>query len=149
MAEAAQHTFQVLTKRARAPRSSSRRDLPWPGERVDGRQRSRTRAAIDRADYLREVPAAVRFISAEPLLGPLDGLDLDGIDWLIAGGESGPGHRPIDAEWVRELRDRCAEAGVAVLLQAVGRTYLEGWRATCSTVGSGRSLPIVPIQAAV
>ena len=66
-----------------------------------------------RADYLREVPAAVRFISAEPLLGPLAALDLDGIDWLITGGESGVGHRPIDEAWVRDLRDRCASSGAA------------------------------------
>ncbi len=66
------------------------------------------RRFVHRADYLREVPAAVRFISAEPLLGPLEGLDLTGIDWLIAGGESGPGHRPVREEWMRDLRDRCA-----------------------------------------
>ncbi len=65
------------------------------------------RRFVHRADYLREVDAAVRFISAEPLLGPLEGLDLTGIDWLIAGGESGPKHRPVRIEWLRELRDRC------------------------------------------
>lgn len=63
-----------------------------------------------RADHLRRTPAAVRFISAEPLLGPLPSLDLEGIDWLIVGGESGPGCRPIEAEWVRDLRDRCNPA---------------------------------------
>ena len=55
----------------------------------------------------------VRFISAEPLLGPLDGLDLTGIDWLIAGGESGPGARPMDLGWVRSLLDLCRESGTA------------------------------------
>lgn len=59
-----------------------------------------------RADLLRETPAAVRFISAEPLLGPLPSLSLDGIDWLIVGGESGPNYRPVNPEWVRDLRDR-------------------------------------------
>ncbi len=62
----------------------------------------------------------MRFISAEPLLGPLEGLDLTGIDWLIAGGESGPGHRRIDAAWVRELRDRCAEEHVAFFFKQWG-----------------------------
>jgi protein gp37 len=66
-----------------------------------------------RADALRKVPAAIRFISAEPLLGPLDKLQLDGIHWLISGGESGPGHRPCNPDWVRELRDRCHEENVA------------------------------------
>lgn len=60
-----------------------------------------------RADHLRRTPAAVRFISAEPLLGPLPSLDLTGIDWLIVGGESGPGARPMHPDWVRDLRDRC------------------------------------------
>jgi protein gp37 len=59
-----------------------------------------------RADQLRAVPAGVRFISAEPLLGPLS-LDLSGIDWLIAGGESGPNHRPMDERWALDLRDQC------------------------------------------
>ena len=64
-----------------------------------------------RADQLRAVPAAVRFISAEPLLGSLDGLELAAIDWVIAGGESGPGHRPLRLEHARALRDRCVTAG--------------------------------------
>jgi protein gp37 len=66
-----------------------------------------------RADELRETPAAVRFLSLEPLLGPLPSLDLTGIDWVIAGGESGPKARPMDPEWVRDLRDRCVDAGIA------------------------------------
>ena len=78
------------------------------------------RRFVHRADYLREVPAAVRFISAEPLLGPLEGLDLDGIDWLIAGGESGPRHRHIDAAWVTELRDRCLDEDVAFFFKQWG-----------------------------
>ena len=62
----------------------------------------------------------MRFISAEPLLGPLDGLDLTGIDWLIAGGESGPGHRPVEEEWIRELRDRCGAEDVAFFFKQWG-----------------------------
>jgi three-Cys-motif partner protein len=62
---------------------------------------------VERADYLRRVPAAIRFISAEPLLGPLDGIDLTEIHWLIVGGESGPGHRPMSVDWARALREQC------------------------------------------
>ena len=69
---------------------------------------------------LRAVPAAVRHLSAEPLLGPLDNLDLSGIDWVIAGGESGPGARPMHPGWVRSLRDQCAAAGVPFFFKQWG-----------------------------
>ena len=74
---------------------------------------------VERADALRQVPAAVRHISAEPLLGWLDALDLSDIDWVIAGGESGPSRRPPDPHWLRDLRDRCLAAGVGF--------YFKGW----------------------
>jgi protein gp37 len=64
-------------------------------------------------NYLRGTKAHIKFLSLEPLLGPLDSLDMTGIDWLIAGGESGPGARPVDGAWVRSIRDRCVESGVA------------------------------------
>jgi protein gp37 len=84
---------------------------------------------VGRADVLRMVPAAVRFISVEPLLGPLPSLDLDGIHWLITGGESGKGARPCDPQWVRDLRDRCVAAGVAFFhKQNGGRTSKAGGR---------------------
>lgn len=127
MEQAPQHTFQVLTKRderlaALAPR------LPWP-ENVWMGVTIENRRFVHRADQLREVPAAVRFISAEPLLGPLDGLDLAGIDWLISGGESGHRHRRVDPEWLRELRDRCQAEGVAYFFkQWGGRTPKAGGR---------------------
>lgn len=105
------HIFQVLTKRPGRLRRIADQ-LPWP-ENVWAGVSVETERFVWRVDYLRGVPAAVRFISAEPLLGPLDELDLEGIDWLITGGESGAGNRPIDPAWVRDLRDRCAEAGVA------------------------------------
>ena len=96
------------------------------------------RRFVQRADYLREVPAAVRFISAEPLLGPLDGLDLDGIDWLIAGGESGPrpSARPrrVAARPARPLQRR----GRRVLLQAVGRPAAEVRRPAARRPDVGR-----------
>ncbi len=87
------------------------------------------RRFVHRANYLREVEAAVCFISAEPLLGPLEGLVLDGIDWLIAGGESGVRHRRCDPDWIREVRDRCEVEGVAFFFkQWGGRTSKAGGR---------------------
>jgi protein gp37 len=68
---------------------------------------------VDRIDYLRSTPAFIKFLSLEPLLGPLDNLNLNDIDWAIAGGESGPAARPMDPAWVRSIRDQCTSAGVA------------------------------------
>jgi protein gp37 len=76
-----------------------------------------------RADALRDTPAAVRFISAEPLLGPLPSLDLTGIDWLIIGGESGPGSRPMDLAWVEELIGKARGAGTAVFVKQLGKVW--------------------------
>lgn len=127
MAEAEQHTFQVLTKRHERLAELAP-DLPWPSNVWMGVS-IENRRWVQRADYLREVPAAVRFISAEPLLGPLENLDLTDIDWLIAGGESGYRHRPVEAEWIRELRKRCRTGGVAFFFkQWGGRTSKAGGR---------------------
>jgi protein gp37 len=120
------HTYQVLTKRSRRLRRLSA-TLPWP-ENVwmgvsieDGRQ-------AHRLDDLRDVPAAVRFVSAEPLLGPLD-LDLAGIDWIIAGGESGHHARAMERVWAADLRDACDAADVAFFFkQWGGRTPKAGGR---------------------
>jgi protein gp37 len=120
MNAADRHTFQVLTKRSGrllelAP------GLPWPGNVWAG-------VSVESADYvhriedLRSVSAAVRFLSLEPLLGPLPGLDLTDIDWVIVGGESGPGARPIDPDWVREIRDQCLSAGVPFFFKQWGGT---------------------------
>jgi len=102
MRKASWHTFQVLTKRPqRAADLAEKLDWApniWMGTSIENRK------FVHRADYLRRIPAAVRFISAEPLLGPLERLDLTDIDWLIAGGESGRRHRPVKIEWLRELR---------------------------------------------
>jgi protein gp37 len=84
---------------------------------------------LDRADHLRRTPAAVRFLSLEPLLGPLPSLDLDGIDWVIVGGESGAGHRPMDLGWARDIRDHCVAARVPFFFKQVGgRTPKAGGR---------------------
>ena len=113
-----QHTFQVLTKR-----SARLRDLAqyldwapniWMGVSVENRR------VIHRIHDLQAVPAHVRFLSCEPLLGPLDDLPLDGIHWVIVGGESGPGARPMQAAWVRAIRDRCRRADVPFFFKQWG-----------------------------
>ena len=112
------HTFQVLTKRhERLAELASL--LPWPSNVWVG-VTIENRRFVHRADYLRKVPAAVRFVSAEPLLGPLEELNLTDVHWLIAGGESGPGHRRIDPDWVRGLRDQCAREGTAFFFKQWG-----------------------------
>lgn len=127
MAEASWHQFQVLTKRPeRALRYADR--LPWPENVWLGTSVESLRVA-PRIDALRRVPAAVRFVSAEPLLGPLDTLDLGGIHWVIGGGESGAGCRPVDPAWARGLRDLCVGRGVAFFWkQWGGRTPKSGGR---------------------
>jgi len=127
MAATPQHTYQVLTKRARRLRRLAT-SLTWPpnvwmGVSVEDAE------AVHRVDDLRRVPAAVRFLSCEPLLGPLPGLRLDGIGWVIAGGESGPNARPMDQAWVEDLRDQCANAEVPFFFkQWGGRTPKAGGR---------------------
>jgi protein gp37 len=118
MQQASQHTFQILTKRHERLAKLAP-ELPWPSNVWIG-VTIENRRFVHRADVLRGVPAAVRFISAEPLLGPLEGLDLDGIDWLIAGGESGAKHRPVREQWLVELRDRCLEQNVAYFFKQWG-----------------------------
>jgi protein gp37 len=122
-----QHTYQILTKRAvRLARLAH--GLPWPGNVWIGVS-VEDATQLGRVEQLRTVPAAVRFVSAEPLLGPLDGLDLAGIDWLIAGGESGPHARSVDPGWLRGLRDHCRAAGVQFFFkQWGGRTPKAGGR---------------------
>ncbi|MFF3975001.1 DUF5131 family protein [Streptomyces rubiginosohelvolus] len=127
MADTPQHTYQVLTKRARRLRQIAPK-LDWPANLWTGVS-VESEAELPRVDDLRQVPAAVRFLSCEPLLGPLPGLDLDGIHWVIAGGESGPGHRMLDEAWVTQIRDACQDASVAFFFkQWGGRTPKAGGR---------------------
>lgn len=106
-----QHTFQILTKRAERLESLSPK-LEWPSDVWMG-------VSVENSDYsrrihsLRTTGAAIKFLSLEPLLGPLDELILDNIDWVIVGGESGPGARSMDPQWVRSIRDQCVSAGIA------------------------------------
>lgn len=118
MADTPRHTYQLLTKRShRMKRMADRLDWPdnvWVGVSVEND------TVMDRIDDLRQVPASVRFLSCEPLLGPLPGLDLSGIGWVIAGGESGPRHREMDEAWVRDIRDTCESAEVPFFFKQWG-----------------------------
>ncbi|MEW2128456.1 phage Gp37/Gp68 family protein [Streptomyces sp. NPDC007259] len=127
MADTPQHTYQVLTKRARRLRQLAPK-LDWPANLWMGVS-VESEAELPRVEDLRQVPAAVRFLSCEPLLGPLAGLDLEGIHWVIAGGESGPNHRGLDQAWVTQIRDTCQAADVAFFFkQWGGRTPKAGGR---------------------
>lgn len=127
MVQAHWHVFQVLTKRSeRLARLS--RDLPWPSNVWQGVSVESDRY-VPRVDDLRTVPAAVRFLSVEPLLGPIPRLPLDGLHWVIVGGESGGGRRPMAPEWAQEIRDQCVAAGVPFFFkQWGGRTPKSGGR---------------------
>jgi protein gp37 len=118
MAASPQHTFQILTKRsARLAKLSSR--LPWPANVWIGVSVEDERV-LRRIDDLRRVPAAVRFLSCEPLIGPLSSLDLTGIHWVIVGGESGPKARPMLEKWAQDIRLRCEEQDVAFFFKQWG-----------------------------
>jgi protein gp37 len=125
MAQAHQHTFQVLTKRAERlarwhARNRSAWWLPniWLGVSVEDR-----RYGLARIPHLRQVHAAVRFLSVEPLLEELGVLDLEGIDWVIVGGESGHGARPMRPEWAVSVRDQCVASGVPFFFKQWGGVW--------------------------
>lgn len=118
MEKASWHRFQILTKRdERLAQLASQ--LPWPPNVWQG-------VSVENAEYtpriesLVKVPAAVRFISVEPLLGPIKNLPLKGISWVIVGGESGPNYREVEASWVREIRDQCVRAHVPFFFKQWG-----------------------------
>jgi len=115
------HQYQILTKR-----SERLLDLDaqlqwaahiWMGVSVENHR------FVHRIDHLRRTSASVKFLSLEPLLGPLDGLDLSGIDWVIVGGESGPRARPMDPSWVTSIRDQCRCAGAAFFFKQWGGVF--------------------------
>jgi len=118
MRAADQHIFQVLTKRSQRMAAMSS-GLDWP-ERVWAGVSVENRDYAFRLDHLRETEARVRFVSFEPLLGPVTGVDLSGIDWVIVGGESGPGARPMDPQWVEEIRDQCLEERIPFFFKQWG-----------------------------
>jgi protein gp37 len=118
MAKAYWHSFQILTKRADRLVEIGNR-LPWPhnvwqGVSVENQEH------VYRIEKLKSIPAAIKFLSLEPLLGPIENLDLAGIDWVIVGGESGPGFRPMDEAWARSIRDQCKEAEVPFFFKQWG-----------------------------
>ena len=121
--QAPQHTFQILTKRAERMAAFFRGHQPppnvWLGVTVENRAHG-----LPRLDALRQIPAAVRFVSVEPLLEDLGEVDLSGIDWVIVGGESGPKARPMQREWVLNMQRLCDEQGVAFFFKQWG-----GWGA--------------------
>lgn len=123
-----QHTYQILTKRPeRLARVLGKvhaevgltDPLPnvWLGTSIEADDYAR------RADALRQAPAAVRFVSAEPLLGPLPSLDVHGLDWVILGGESGPGARPLELDWIRDVIGQCRAAGAAPFVKQLGAVW--------------------------
>ena len=122
MERAKWHTFQVLTKRSSLMRTylcnryrGERGPAHiWCGVSVEDGQ------AKSRVTHIRNAPAGVRFLSIEPLIGPIGALDLSGIDWVIVGGESGPGARPVESEWIRDIRDQCLDQGVAFFFKQWG-----------------------------
>lgn len=115
------HRFQVLTKRAERLASLSEQlnwsENIWMGVSVE------SAAFVDRIDLLRQTGAAVKFLSLEPLLGPLNNLALDAIDWVIVGGESGPGARPMNSAWVTSIRDQCVNARVPFFFKQWGGVH--------------------------
>ena len=118
MVRARWHTFQILTKRARRLAELGP-SLPWRPNIWQGASIENMDVAW-RADELRKVPADLRFLSLEPLLGLLDDLDLTGIHWVIVGGESGPGARPMKKRWVISLRDKCHREAVPFFFKQWG-----------------------------
>ena len=117
MEECPKHVFQILTKRhERLVELGPELNWPanvWMGVSVENQ------TFAHRLDYLRRVPAEIKFVSCEPLIGHLE-LDLEGIDWVIVGGESGPGHRPIESQWVRDIREQTHAAGAAFFFKQWG-----------------------------
>ena len=143
MQETPRHSYQLLTKRAERMASLTNRlkvpDNVWCGVSVENE------AYVERIDGLRKVPARVRFLSIEPLLGPIPSLTLEGIHWVIVGGESGPGARPMAPEWVREIRDECLERGVPFFFKQWGGVQ----KSKFGRVLDGRTWDEMPISSAM
>lgn len=133
MVRCPQHTFQILTKRPQRLRTvlgpngtgfyAVDGPVPCPQPNVLLGTSIETDRYSFRANHLREAPAVVRFLSCEPLLGPLPSLNLDGIGWVIVGGESGQSARPMDSGWARDIRDMCAAADVPFFMKQMGTNW--------------------------
>jgi protein gp37 len=142
MSRASWHRFQVLTKRAdRLAELDSTLTWPdnvWMGVSVESSKH------VDRIDDLRRTRARLKFLSLEPLLGPLPNLDLEDIDWAIVGGESGPKSRPVDPDWILDIRDQCQKAGVAFFFKQWGGTR----KKQAGRLLEGRTWDEMPAEAA-
>jgi protein gp37 len=140
MRRASHHRFQVLTKRSRrmlqlAPNLTWQENI-WMGVTVE------EASYTFRIDHLRQTSAAIKFISFEPLLGPVRNLDLSGIDWVIVGGESGPGARPMKSEWATDIRDQCLAAAVPFFFKQWGGIN----RKTAGRILEGRTWNQMPVR---
>jgi protein gp37 len=141
------HTYQVLTKRAERLKVLLATKLNeggaachiWWGVSVEDRK-----YGLPRIDHLREAPAHTRFLSVEPLLEDIGRIDLAGIHWVIVGGESGPGARPMRKEWVESIRDQCADAGVDFFFKQWGGVQKGKYGRTLN----GRTYDKMPLKAA-
>jgi protein gp37 len=138
MSDCPQHTFQVLTKRSdrlrRLSKTLSWAPNIWMGVSVE------SGAVLSRIDDLRRVPAHVRFLSCEPLIAPLDGLRLEGIHWVIVGGESGPGARPMPQEWVESIHAQCEADSVPFFFKQWGGV----WKKRFGRTLNGRTFDEMP-----
>jgi protein gp37 len=140
MNDCPQHTFQILTKRPHIAAEYSPA-LPWTPNVWLGTSVEDATVA-ERIDHLRRTAAHVKFLSLEPLLGPLPRLPLTGVDWVIVGGESGPGARPMQAQWVRQIRNQCAARGVPFFFKQWGGVN----KRTTGRVLDGRTWDEMPVQ---
>lgn len=140
MCEAIQHRFQILTKRSERLKKLSPK-LPWP-ENVWMGVSIENEDYIYRIGHLRRTRAQIKFLSFEPLLGPIPKLNLNGIDWVIVGGESGPKARPMSPSWVRNIRCQCKRAGVPFFFKQWG-----GWnKKNTGRLLDGRTWDEMPIS---
>ena len=139
MRQAHWHRFQVLTKRAERLASLSS-DISW-SENIWMGVSVESDSYRYRIDHLRDTDAAIKFLSLEPLLGPLDDLQLDRIDWVIVGGESGPGARPMNVNWVTSIRDQCTNAGVPFFFKQWGGV----WKKKFGRTLEGRTWDQMPL----
>jgi protein gp37 len=148
MADCPQHIFQALTKRGdRLEELANRLSWPenvWMGVSVEDER------VVDRIDHLRRTPAKVKFLSCEPLIGPLDDLDLQGIDWVIVGGESGRGSRPMEKQWVESIRRQCRQHKVKFFFKQWGgvRKDMTGRLLNGRTYDEMPQRKIIPLRAA-
>jgi protein gp37 len=148
MAECPQHIFQVLTKRADRLEELSKH-LPWPDNVWMGVSVEDERV-VERVDCLRRTPAKIKFLSCEPLIGPLDHLELRSIDWVIVGGESGRGARPMEKEWVESIRRQCRQNRVKFFFKQWGgvRKDMTGRELNGRTYDEMPARKVIPLQIA-